>query len=167
MSDDLPGGIKIHGYFPGVIGKITEIHAIYYHENWGFDVSFEAQVGMELSEFLRDFTEQRDGFWAVWKNNDFAGCIAIDGRFKKSQGARLRWFIVEPEFHGHGVGSKLLHTAVNFCRDAGHKQIHLWTFKGLDSARKLYESVGFALVEEHWADQWGSHILEQKFELCL
>jgi hypothetical protein len=43
------------GYFPGAVGKITELHAVYYHENWGFDISFETQVGRELSEFLRDF----------------------------------------------------------------------------------------------------------------
>ena len=42
--------IKLHGYYPGVVGKITEIHAVFYNENWGFDVSFETQVGSELSE---------------------------------------------------------------------------------------------------------------------
>jgi len=41
--------VKLTGYFPGVVGKITEQHAIYYYENWGFDVSFETQVGKELS----------------------------------------------------------------------------------------------------------------------
>lgn len=48
------------GYRPGVIGKITELHGSYYAENWAFDISFEAQVGRELSEFLRDFRVGRD-----------------------------------------------------------------------------------------------------------
>jgi hypothetical protein len=50
--------IKIHGYYPGVVGKITEIHAVYYHEHWGFDVSFETQVGRELSIFVSEFDER-------------------------------------------------------------------------------------------------------------
>ena len=52
-------GLEITGYFPGVIGRITETHAVYYHENWGFDASFETQVGRELSEFIG---ELRMGF---------------------------------------------------------------------------------------------------------
>ena len=28
--------IKLEGYYPGVIGKIIELHAIYYYENWNF-----------------------------------------------------------------------------------------------------------------------------------
>ena len=28
--------IKIQGYYPGVVGKITELHAVYYHEHWDF-----------------------------------------------------------------------------------------------------------------------------------
>ena len=57
--------IKVHGYYPGVVGKITEIHAVYYNEHWGFDVSFETQVGRELSEFISNFDEDRDGFWSA------------------------------------------------------------------------------------------------------
>ncbi len=144
---------------------MTELHALYYFENWGFDISFESQVARELSEFMVRLDSSRDGFWAAFVNGAFAGAIAIDG--SSPEGARLRWFIVDPGFHGHGIGHKLLDAAVKFCRDAGHSQVYLWTFKGLDAARKLYESVGFHLAEEHWIDQWGSRILEQKFELKL
>jgi hypothetical protein len=28
------------GYLPGVIGKVTEMHATYYYQHWGFDVFF-------------------------------------------------------------------------------------------------------------------------------
>ena len=63
--------IKIHGYYPGVVGKITEIHAVYYHEHWGFDVSFETQVGRELSIFVSEFDKERDGGSQFW-----CGCPA-------------------------------------------------------------------------------------------
>lgn len=162
-----PENLLLTGYYPGVIGKITESHAVYYHENRGFDVSFETQVGRELSEFIRHAQEKRDGFWTAVVNGDFAGFAAIDGALTASEGARLRWFIVDPGFHGRGLGSLLLNRAVGFCREAGHPKIFLWTFKGLKRARLIYERSGFKLAEEHTVRQWGGEIVEQKFELHL
>jgi hypothetical protein len=42
-------------------------------------------------------------------------------------------------------------------------EIHLWTVKGLDVARKLYESHGFKLVEEYSGNQWGVEVIEHKY----
>jgi hypothetical protein len=43
----------------------------------------------------------------------------------------------------------------------------LWTFRGLETARHLYEAEGFFLAEEHDVEQWGNIITEQKFVLNL
>ena len=167
MSRPLCNGIELSGYSPGLIGRTTRLHAEYYHEHWGFDVSFEAQVGMELSEFLRDFNTQRDGFWAAWKGTDFAGCVAIDGRLKDSRGARLRWFIVDREYHGQGIGRLLMRKALLFCKETGCPKVYLWTFEGLDAARRLYEQNNFRLSEAHRVSQWGQTIVEQRYDLDL
>ena len=157
---------EFHGYFPGAIGMITEAHAVYYHEHWGFDVSFETQVGRELSEFMVAFQEDRDGFWAATVGGRFAGSVAIDGsEAGGTEGARLRWFIVVPGHQGTGLGKTLLSRAVDFCRQTGCPRVYLWTFEGLDAARALYEAEGFRLCEEHAVDQWGQRLTEQMFEL--
>ena len=160
-------GLKLTGYYPGVIGKITELHAVYYFDNWGFDVSFETQVARELSTFITEFKPNTDGFWAALVNNVFAGSIAIDGSRSDTEGARLRWFIVAPEFHGMGIGGALLDQAVQFCRDADLKKVFLWTFRGLDAARTLYERIGFSLSVEKPVHQWGRKIIEEQFILDL
>ncbi|MGD9077944.1 MAG: GNAT family N-acetyltransferase [Desulfobacterales bacterium] len=159
--------IKIHGYYPGSVGKITEIHAVYYHEHWGFDVSFETQVGKELSIFVSEFDESRDGLWAATAKGRFAGAVAIDGHNAMVEGARLRWFIVAPEFQSAGLGNRLISRAVQFCKEKKYPKIFLWTFEGLDAARRLYERHNFQLCETHEIDQWGQRIREQKFELIL
>ncbi|MBW1672985.1 MAG: GNAT family N-acetyltransferase, partial [Deltaproteobacteria bacterium] len=102
------GELKFIKCFPGIVGKITEEHAIYYYENWGLDISFETQVGRELSEFLREFQEDRDGLWTATVAGGFAGSIAIDGRNESKEGSRLRWFIITPRFHNCGIGKTLL-----------------------------------------------------------
>ena len=159
--------IKFIGYYPGVVGKIIESHAVYYYENWGFDVSFETQVGRELSEFVFKFDKNRDGLWVATQKNIFAGALAIDGRHAFIEGVRLRWFIVEPEFQGAGIGKELIRKAVEFCKQKRYPKVYLWTFKGLESARRVYESVNFRLCEESDVFQWGQNIREQKYELVF
>jgi GNAT superfamily N-acetyltransferase len=161
------GDLELSGYIPGVVGKITEAHGTYYYEHWGFDVTFETQVGRELSEFLINFHDRRDGFWVAWVSGAFAGSVAIDGSDAQGQGARLRWFIVAPQLQGRGIGRALLKNSIEFCRKAGHSRVILWTFEGLDAARCLYEEAGFRLAEEREVRQWGQNIREQMFELKL
>ena len=42
----------LSGYIPGVIGRITELHASYYNKKSGFGIFFESKVATELIEFL-------------------------------------------------------------------------------------------------------------------
>jgi hypothetical protein len=51
-----------------------------------------------------------------------------------------------------------------FCDDQGFASVQLWTFRGLDAARRLYESYGFQLKEEWPGAQWGKEMVEQRFE---
>jgi RimJ/RimL family protein N-acetyltransferase len=159
--------MKIVGYFPGAIGKITTLHGVYYNEYWGFDHSFEAQVGREVSEFIIRFDEKMDGLWNAVSGNELAGCIAITRDPNDPTNARLRWYIVDPAFHGQGVGKTLIQKAIRFCKEAGYKRIHLWTFKGLKRAQAIYEQNGFKLTEERDVEQWGGIIPEQRFDLVL
>ena len=167
MSPTSTARFVFQGYVPGTIGRITEAHAVYYHQHWGFDASFETQVARELSEFVSEFKVDRDGLWVADTHGRFSGSIAIDGKRADSEGARLRWFIVVPANQGSGIGRALLQEAVAFCRRKGYRSIFLWTFVGLTQARRMYEKIGFRLVQEHAVRQWGQSITEQKFALNL
>jgi len=157
----------VSGYRPGVVGRITEMHGTYYSRHWGFGLFFESRVAVELSEFLNRFDESHDGIWVAAVNGKTVGSIVIDGKGADREGARLRWFIIEPACHGTGIGNRLMEKAVGFCRKAGFPSVHLSTFVGLDAARHLYEKWGFTLQGEHEGDQWGSVVLEQIFRLDL
>jgi GNAT superfamily N-acetyltransferase len=159
--------VRIVGYFPGAIGRVTEMHGAYYKEHCGFDLFFESKVATELSEFLNRLDPRHDGFWVALVDNRIVGAIAIDGNEAKTRGSRLRWFIVAPEIQGRGIGRKLLREAIDFCRRSGTPRIFLHTFAGLDSARTLYEATGFCLCEEHEDRTWGKPVKEQLFELVL
>jgi GNAT superfamily N-acetyltransferase len=161
------GQTVIRGYYPGVVGLITQAHAVWYHTHWGFDASFEAQVGRELSDFIAGFDDARDGLWVAEQRAAFAGAVAVCGPRAAVYGARLRWFIVLPEFQGRGIGADLIARAVAFCREKNYPKIFLWTFQGLEAARAIYTRFGFRLNETHAVAQWGQFIREEKFELVL
>jgi GNAT superfamily N-acetyltransferase len=159
--------VRLSGYIPGAIGRIAELHGMYYYKHWGFHLFFESKVAIELSEFLRRFNEERDGFWVARMEENIVGAIAIDGVHHDGQGAHLRWFIIAPENQGHGIGRVLLEEAATFCRKKKFGRIYLWTFAGLDAASHLYEKYGFKLCEQREGNQWGRTVIEQKFELVL
>ena len=155
------------GYYPGTIGRITEMHARYYSRHWDFGVYFEAKVASELAEFAGRFNDQRDGYWTVWGSDRVEGSIIIDGIKTESQGAHLRWYIVSEKLHGQGMGEQLLSLAMRHCQMLNFPSVHLWTFAGLDAARHLYEKHGFKLAHEQHGDQWGTPVTEQKFVCVL
>jgi len=160
------GTVEIHkGYMPGSVGRVVELHGKYYHTHWGFGAFFETKVAKDLAEFMSRYEEARDGFWLGLGSGRVEGAIAIDGIKASDTGAHLRWFIVSDAFRGSGLGRKLIDTALGFCRQNAYKTVYLWTFDGLHAARHLYESMGFELVEQRKGRQWGTEVIEQRFEL--
>ena len=159
--------VEYTGYYPGLIGDIISLHGSYYAEHHNLDLSFESIEARELGEFGQAFDPKRDFWQAARCGGVFAGSIAIDGRIKDHNGARLRWFIVNPAVHCQGVGTNLLANAIQFCRQAGHQRVHLYTFKGLDAAKRLYLKHGFDLAKEYTVEQWGITLDEQLYILDL
>jgi len=160
--------IKItKGYIPGAIGRVVQMHGTYYYKNWNFGVYFESKIARELAEFIDRYDENRDGFWNAVSNSRIEGSITIDGIHAESKGAHLRWFIMSDVLRGKGTGSKLMEKAVTFCKQKHYPKIYLWTFRGLDAARHLYEKFGFTLADEHQDEGWGTKVYAQKFELVF
>jgi GNAT superfamily N-acetyltransferase len=157
----------VHAYVPGVIGRVTELHAAYYARQWGFGQIFEAQVATEMAAFLESFDERADALLIAFVDGRVAGFIAVDGTAADGEGAHLRWFIVADALQGQGVGQRLLAGALGFCRERGYRRVFLWTFGGLDAARHIYEKSGFRLAEQRRGARWGREVDEQRFELAL
>lgn len=168
------GGILLSGYTPGALGAIAALHGAWYGANWGFGLYFEAKVARELADFLERLQPDRDALWVARLPGDAAdagdgagrvvGSVVIDGLDAAGDGARLRWFILHPAARGRGVGRRLMGEAMAFCRRAGFRRVYLHTFAGLDAARHLYETHGFALYHEADDSTWGTPVREQAFE---
>lgn len=161
-------GVEINaGYRPGIIARITEMHALYYAQASGFGQAFESVVAGGLAEFGNRLSKPQNEIWAAMNGGHVVGSVAIDGEDTGPGIAHLRWFIVDDAARGSGAGKKLLDAALAFVDQQGFAETHLWTFSGLHAARHLYETRGFTLAEECPGSQWGSEVLEQRFVRAL
>ncbi|CAI8889075.1 bifunctional helix-turn-helix transcriptional regulator/GNAT family N-acetyltransferase [Pseudomonas serboccidentalis] len=151
------------GYRPGLIGRVAQMHADYYSQHAGFGAVFESRVASGVAEFVGRLDQPCNQIWVATLNERIVGSIAIDGQDLGNHQAHLRWFILDDGCRGSGVGRQLLSAAVAFCDQQGFAAIQLWTFKGLDAARRLYEASGFELSKEEQGSQWGTLVTEQQF----
>ncbi|MCM2454802.1 MarR family transcriptional regulator [Rhizobium sp. CG4] len=153
----------VTGYRPGIIARITEMHALYYARTSDFGQAFESRVAGGLAEFCGRLENPQNRIWAAMREGQVRGSVAIDGEDLGEGIAHLRWFITDDTLRGTGAGKKLLDAAMDFVDASGFTETHLWTFAGLNAARHLYETRGFVLVEEYAGSQWGREVLEQRF----
>lgn len=154
-------GRIVEGYQPGCIGDVASLHGRFYAEHWGFGVFFERKVATELATFAQSLPDPNRALWLYVENGRSLASVAIDGDATTRVG-HLRWFIADDSLRGSGIGRQLIERAMAFV-DARFDETYLWTFKGLDAARHLYESVGFRLAEEAQGQQWGTPVIEQRF----
>ena len=153
------------GWQPGLAETIVQAHAEYYAREWGFGAAFEAKVAREIAAFAARYDGARDCVFSAEDDGQFLGSLTIDGHDLDSAGnkAHLRWFIVSDAARGQGIGRILMNEAMHFVRAKGFQSTWLTTFAGLDSARKLYEAVGFVLREQFAGQSWGREVIEQRF----
>ena len=159
--------IGFSDYRPGALGRVVELHALYYAREWDFPRAFETKVAAEMAEFLGRQDPAFDFFRIALEGNRIVGSITLDGSENADNGAHLRWFVVADGLRGGGVGGRLIEQAVAFARQRGFDHIYLWTFEGLEAARRFYERAGFVLEEEHRGRTWGAEVVEQKFVFRL
>ena len=149
---------------PGDAGYVAFMHGRYYHKYHGFYDGAEYY----FIKYLADFVHNSDGgqLWVAEVDDVICGSVAVVR--VDNETAQLRWFFVEKVHQNMGIGSMLLKEALDFCRDRKYTNVFLWTFKGLDMARHLYDKAGFVLTEEKLNNEWSNaEIIEQKLELKL
>jgi ribosomal protein S18 acetylase RimI-like enzyme len=74
-------------------------------------------------------------------NNEACGCVAL-GRLTKTVG-ELRTLYARPACRGMGVGKQLVTAALDAARAFGYHSVRLDTLRFMESALRLYRSLGF------------------------
>jgi DNA-binding MarR family transcriptional regulator/GNAT superfamily N-acetyltransferase len=149
----------------GEYGWVIERHGAIYSAEYGWDRSFEALVTTIVADYLRDHDSTREAAWIAEMSGEPVGCIFCLRRDDVT--AQLRLLLVEPRARGVGAGSALIDQCVMFARDAGYRELVLWTNDVLVDARRLYERAGFQLIDEEPHHSFGANLVGQNWSLDL
>jgi DNA-binding MarR family transcriptional regulator/predicted GNAT family acetyltransferase len=150
---------------PGDYGWAIEHHGVIYATEFGWGTRFEGLVAELFGKFATHHDPLREHCWIAEVDGKRVGCVFVVAR--EEAVAQLRCLLVEPTARGRGVGAALVQECISFARSAGYERMMLWTNKGLDSARKIYESVGFELIDEQPHEDFGVPLIGQNWELAL
>ncbi|MEB4860950.1 bifunctional helix-turn-helix transcriptional regulator/GNAT family N-acetyltransferase [Priestia megaterium] len=156
--------VKIQPFQSGDVGYVAQLHGDFYGKNYSFKQIFEYYVMKGLTEFVYDSSGGE--LWIAEVNGERAGSIAIVQDDENT--AQLRWFILDDRYQGLGIGTKLVETALNYCKEHHYKRIYLWTFSLLNAARHLYAKYGFTIQEEKENIEWcDERLIEERWDLEL
>jgi len=150
---------------PGDMGWVTARHGALYSAEYGLNHKMEAYVAEVLARFLREFDPAREHCWIAEQDGAPVGSVFLVKESDKV--GRLRLLIVEPKARGLGVGRRLVEECVRFARQVGYSEITLWTHSILTAARRIYDSVGFEIVETETHDEFGPELVGETWRLRL
>jgi DNA-binding MarR family transcriptional regulator/GNAT superfamily N-acetyltransferase len=151
---------------PGDLGWIVQRHGALYAAEYGWDAGFEGLVARIVADFAQEHDPRLERVWIAELDGRPVGSVMCV-RDDEPDTARLRLLLVEPEARGHGLGDRLVRTAVDFARDAGYRDMVLWTNDVLTAARRIYRRAGFTLVAEKPHRSYGADLLGQDWRLSL
>ena len=149
---------------PGDIGYVIHMHGACYGTEYNYGIQFETYVAKGLCEFYEKYDPKRSRVWVCEHNNKMIGFLLLMDR---GEFAQLRYFLIEPEYRGIGLGSRVMDLYMRFLRECGYQKSYLWTTHELTTAASIYKRVGFQLTEEKKSTSFGKPLHEQRYDLFL
>jgi DNA-binding MarR family transcriptional regulator/GNAT superfamily N-acetyltransferase len=159
------GAYHLRGLRAGDIGWITHRQARLYHQEYGWDISYEALVAEILGGFVKSFDAATENAWIAEQDERIVGSVFLVRTSDKV--AKLRLLYVEPSARGLGIGRRLVDECIAFARAKGYQTLTLWTNDVLVSARKIYQAAGFRLTREERHHSFGKDLVGQTWDLAL
>lgn len=148
----------------GDIGYVTYLHGILYKQEYDYGIEFESYVAAGLSEFYQNYDPRRSRVWVCEHDGRMIGFLLLMDR---GEAAQLRYFLIQPEYRGIGLGKKLMELYMEFFYRCGYTSSYLWTTHELETAANLYLRHGFKLTEEKESTAFGKPLVERKYELTV
>src|SRR6185312_3629942 len=150
------------GIRPGDLGYVMYRHGALYSREYGYGQAFEMYVAEGLLEFYRNYDGDLDRAWICEHDDRMVGFLLLMHR--EAGVAQLRYFYLEPEYRGIGLGRKLMRLFMEFLNSRGYRSAYLWTTHELAAAAALYTDQGFRLTAEKPSTAFGKSLKEQRYE---
>jgi DNA-binding MarR family transcriptional regulator/GNAT superfamily N-acetyltransferase len=150
---------------PGDLGWIVHRQGLLYHQEYGWDETFDGLLAEIAGAFVKSFDAKRERCWVAEREGEVVGSVFLVRASGKV--AKLRMLYVESSARGLGIGGRLVEECIDFARAKGYRTLTLWTNDILVSARKIYQAAGFRLVAEERHHSFGKDLVGQNWDLAL
>lgn len=158
--------IKIRPYQEQDIAYVIDRQLSLYESERQFTTEiWKKYLTQGVISLIEKFNPEKDCMLILECDGNASGCIAIT--HVEDSVAQLRYFFLEPELRGLGAGNSLLKAALDFCHQKRYSHVFLWTVSAQESARILYKSAGFKITETSENENWGTPVLEERWDLDL
>ena len=162
----LPAALLLSEPAPGDLGWIVQRNAALYAAEYGFDADYEGLVARIVADYAEDHDPHLERTWIAELDGRPVGCVMCV-RDDAPGAARLRLLLVEPDARGLRIGDRLVGALIDFAREAGYREVVLWTNDILGAARRIYRRHGFVLVAEKPHHSFGQDLTGQDWRLDL
>ena len=133
-----------------------------YADGLGIDLCFQ-QFDAELAGLPGEYQEPRGGLLMARVGGELAGCCALRplDNADYPNAAEMKRLYVRKAFRGFGLGRQLSEAILNTARRAGYACVLLDTLSEMDTARSLYDDLGFAEIAPYYHNPIsGAHYLK-------
>ena len=132
-----------------------------YAEQLGVDLDFQG-FEEELAGLPGDYAEPRGSLLLAWVDGELAGCSALrtaeDVDYVNA--AEMKRLFVRKAFRGFGLGRLLAESILEAAVRLGYDCVLLDTLDDMESARALYEDLGFEEIPPYYHNPLpGAHYL--------
>jgi ribosomal protein S18 acetylase RimI-like enzyme len=137
-----------------------------YADGLGVDLCFQ-QFDEELAGLPGDYAAPRGALLMALVDGAVAGCCALRplDAADYPNAAEMKRLYVRKAFRGLGLGRQLAEAALDAARQSGYACVLLDTLDDMESARALYEDLGFADIPPYYHNPIpGAHYLKADLE---
>jgi ribosomal protein S18 acetylase RimI-like enzyme len=118
-----------------------------YATSLGIDLCFQG-FAAELATLPGQYAPPRGCLLIATKTREPAGCVAL--RPLTDAVCEMKRLYVRPAFRGQGLGKRLARAIVAQAGKIGYSSMRLDTLPSLETATRLYESLGFVRCDSYY-----------------
>ena len=148
--------------------QLAEIRTLFaeYADSLAVDLGFQ-DFEQELQNLPGDYARPRGALLLVRVDQQVAGCCALrpldDVDYPNA--AEMKRLFVRKMFRGFGLGRRLAEAALDAARQRGYQCVLLDTLDDMESARALYEDLGFEAIDPYYHNPLpGAHYLKAEID---
>lgn len=155
---------QIQLFTPRSSAEIAVVQEIFqeYAQGLAVDLRFQ-QFDEELANLPGEYEESRGALLLATVDGEIAGCCALRplDAADYPNASEMKRLYVRKAFRGFGLGRMLAESILDTARNAGYGCVLLDTLDGMESARTLYEDLGFTAIPPYYHNPIaGAHYLK-------